>query len=62
MPRQPKPRPVGRPKLPRGEARAAALQVRLSPEERKRFESAAKASQQTITEWVRSTLNASFQV
>ncbi len=61
MPSQPKPRPVGRPKLPKGEAKAAPIQVRLNPDDRKRFEAAAKSSQQTISQWIRSTLNAAVQ-
>jgi len=61
MPTQPKPRKPGRPKLPKGHAKAAPIQVRLSPEERKRVEVAAKAKKQTVSEWVRSTLSAALE-
>jgi len=61
MPSQPKPRKPGRPKLPKGEAKVAPLQVRLNPEDRKRFEAAAKSSQQKLSEWIRNTLNAALE-
>jgi predicted HicB family RNase H-like nuclease len=57
----PKPRKVGRPKLPKGEAKAGAIQVRLNPEDRKKVEAAAKAKKQTVSEWIRSTLNAAME-
>jgi len=60
MPAQTKPRKVGRPRLPKGSAKASKVQVRLSPEEQKRVEAAAKASKQTVSEWVRSTLTAAL--
>ena len=50
MPRQPKPRPVGRPKMAKGEAKLGALQVRLNPDTRKRLEAAAKAQKLTVSE------------
>ena len=56
MPSQPKPKKVGRPKLPKGHAKSGALQVRLNAEDRKRVESAAKASNQGLSEWIRQTL------
>ena len=43
MPRQPKPNPVGRPKLPKGEAKGSIVPVRFNKEDRKRVEAAAKA-------------------
>jgi predicted HicB family RNase H-like nuclease len=58
MPTQPKPRKVGRPKLPKGEAKGTPVQVRFSPEDRQRVEKAAKRSKQTVSEWIRGTLNA----
>jgi len=56
MPRQPKPKPVGRPKLAKGDAKAVMLRVRISPAEAKAVEAKAKASKQTVSEWIRSTL------
>ena len=59
MPKQPKAvRKPGRPRLPKGAAKAAKVQVRLSPEEQKRLEAVAKASSQTVSQWLRSTINA----
>lgn len=52
-----KTRKPGRPKLPKGNARAVYLRVRITPEESKAFESAAKARKQSVSEWVRSKLN-----
>jgi hypothetical protein len=58
---KPKPNPVGRPKLPKGAAKAGAVQVRLSPDDRKRVAAAAKASKQTVSEWIRSTISAGIR-
>ncbi len=60
MPKQPKPRKPGRPMLPKNHARAGKIQARLNPDEIKRVEAAAKAKNQTISEWVRSTLLATI--
>ena len=57
MPTKRKP---GRPKLPKGQAKATPIQVRLSPDNRKAVERAAKASKQTISDWIRTTLEASL--
>jgi len=57
---KPKPRKPGRPKMAKGEAKGSIVPVRFSPEERKRVEVAAKASKQTISAWVRSTLSAAM--
>ena len=57
-----KPRKVGRPMLPRGNAKAVMLRVRVTPKELKTFETAAKASNQNISEWIRSTINASLSL
>jgi predicted HicB family RNase H-like nuclease len=56
---KPKPRPVGRPKL-HDRAKSTTVLVRLSPEDRQRVEAAAKASNQTLSDWIRSTLNAAL--
>ena len=57
----PKPRKVGRPKLPKGQAKAGAIQVRLNDDDRKRVEKAAKSQKLTVSEWIRNTLNAALQ-
>ena len=58
MLKQPKPRPVGRPKLAKGDAKAEMLRVRATLEELKGFDRAAKATGQKRSDWIRSTLNA----
>ncbi len=56
MANKPKPKKVGRPKLAKGDAKAVMLRVRISPAESKSIEAKAKASKQTVSEWIRSTL------
>ena len=60
MPNEPKPRPVGRPKLPKGHAKSGVIQVRLNPDTRNRLDLAAKAKGLNISELIRSTLEASL--
>lgn len=59
--RQAKPKKVGRPKLPKGAAKAGKVQVRLSADEQKQIEAAAKSSNQRVSEWIRSTLAAAVE-
>jgi hypothetical protein len=56
MPRQPKtaPKKAGRPPLPKGDAKAVMLRVRVTSEELRAVESLAKAKGQTVSEWLRS--------
>ncbi len=54
---KPKPRPVGRPKLAKGEAKSTTVLVRMSAEDRKGVEKAAKMAEQTVSEWLRSTIH-----
>ncbi len=56
-----KTRPVGRPALPKGDAKAKIVPVRFRPEEFKAMATAAKASKQTLSEWIRGTLNAKLE-
>ncbi len=56
-----KPKKAGRPKLPKGEAMGRVIQVRFTAEDEKGIAAAAKASKQTVSEWVRSTVHASLQ-
>jgi len=58
---KPKPKKPGRPRMAKGEAKGSIVPVRFSPEERKRVEAAAKASNQNISQWVRSTLAAALE-
>jgi predicted HicB family RNase H-like nuclease len=55
-----KPKKPGRPRLAKGEAKGSIVPIRFSPEDRKRVEAAAKASKQTVSAWVRSTLLATI--
>jgi len=58
---QKKTRKVGRPKLPKGEAKGKIVPVRFAAGDLKAVEARAKASKQTLSEWIRSTLNAAVQ-
>jgi hypothetical protein len=58
---QKKPRKVGRPRLPKGEAKGRIVPVRFRAEDLKIIEAAAKASKQTVSEWIRSTIHATIQ-
>ena len=61
MPKQPKRKP-GRPKLPKEQAKGKIVPVRFSPEEISRIASAADAKNQTVSQWIRSTLSAAMEV
>lgn len=52
-----KPKKVGRPTLPKGNAKAATIRVRSTPNELRAYELAAKMGKQSLSEWVRKTLN-----
>lgn len=58
MPKQPKPKKPGRPPLPKGNAKAVMLRVRVTPDERAAIGKAAKAKNQTVSEWLRGNLTA----
>jgi hypothetical protein len=57
----PKPKKAGRPKLPKGEAMGRVIQVRFTALDTKAIEAAAKASDQNVSEWIRSTIHASLE-
>jgi hypothetical protein len=59
VPKQTKPK-MGRPRLPKGEARGRIVPVRFSADEVKRIEAAASAKDQKVSEWIRSTLSAAM--
>jgi len=52
---------IGRPKLPKGQAKGKIVPVRFTPDETKAIEAAARANKQTVSQWIRSTLNAAIQ-
>jgi hypothetical protein len=55
-----KARKAGRPPLPKGQAKADFLRIRVTPEEFRAIESRSKATKQTMSDWIRSTLNAAL--
>lgn len=62
MPAKPKPKKPGRPPLPKGNAKAIMLRVRITPEEQRAFETAASAKDQTVSQWIRETLTEAIRV
>ena len=60
MPAQQKPKKVGRPKLPKGEAKGKIVALRFSADDVKRVSAAAKAKKLSVSEWIRSTLEANL--
>jgi hypothetical protein len=59
MGKQTKPK-IGRPKLPKGEAKGRIVPIRLNPQDVKRIESAARASQKTVSEWIRGAITSAM--
>jgi hypothetical protein len=57
---QSKPKKPGRPKLPKGDAKSSIVPVRLNAGDRKKVEAAARASNVTVSEWIRSALAAAI--
>ena len=57
---KPKPKKPGRPRLAKAEAKARTVLVRFRAEDVKQIETAASARNQTVSEWVRSTLLATI--
>src|ERR1700737_1019360 len=49
---------VGRPRLPKGTAKGRIVPVRFTADDLKTMAAAAKASSQTVSEWIRSTIHA----
>jgi len=48
---------VGRPPLPRGEAKGIVLQSRVQPSEKAAYQKAAKSQGLDLSTWIRQTLN-----
>jgi hypothetical protein len=59
MAKQTKPK-IGRPKLPKGEAKGRIVPVRFSADEVKRITAAASANKQKVSEWIREAVNAAI--
>ena len=60
MNQQTKRKKIGRPHLPKGEAKGRIVPVRFKPDDLKAMTAAARASKQTLSEWIRSTLYAAI--
>jgi hypothetical protein len=58
---QKKPSKAGRPPLPEGDAKAVMLRVRVTPDELRTFDRAAKASNQKRSEWIRNILTTAVE-
>ena len=48
---------VGRPPMPKGEAKAIVLQSRVQPAEKASYQEAAKSAGVDLSTWIRETLN-----
>lgn len=51
---------IGRPKLPRGEAKGKIVPVRFAMDDLKAITAKAKAADQNVSEWIRSTIHATL--
>jgi hypothetical protein len=60
MAKQTKPK-IGRPKLPKGEAKGRIVPIRFNAQDVKRIEAAAKSSQKTVSEWVRGAITIAME-
>lgn len=58
MAQQKKARRVGRPRLPKGEAKGRIVPIRFTHDDLELMEVAARASNQTVSRWVRNTVHA----
>jgi hypothetical protein len=58
---QTKPKKMGRPKLPKGEAKGRIVPIRFNAADIKRIESVAKANQKTVSEWVRGAITTALE-
>jgi len=58
MPKKPR---VGRPKLPKGEAKGRIVPVRFTAASLKAIEKVARKKNLSLSAWIRSTLNAAIE-
>ena len=61
MPKQPKKRKPGRPKLAEHEAKGKIVPVRFTGAEYDKLSHAARKSDKTVSQWIRSTLAAAVE-
>ena len=55
---QPKPKKIGRPKLPKGDAKGRIVPIRFNSYDLKRIEAAVKsAGHKNVSEWIRQAIN-----
>jgi hypothetical protein len=59
---QSKAKKVGRPKLPKGEAKGRIVPVRLDADDLKLVTAAARANRQVVSEWIRNALRTAAEV
>jgi hypothetical protein len=52
---------VGRPKMPKGEAKGRIVPVRFTADDLKAIAVRAKAANQNVSEWIRSTIHANLE-
>jgi hypothetical protein len=57
----PKAKRVGRPTLPKGNAKVVMLRVRVTPDELKAVEARARSDGKTVSEWIRGTIENAIQ-
>jgi hypothetical protein len=53
----PKSKKVGRPTLPKGNAKDVMLRVRVTPDDPKAMKAIAKSGKMSVSEWIRSTIS-----
>jgi hypothetical protein len=58
MPRQPNKRKPGRPRLPKDQAKGKIVPVRLAIDELEKVYGPVEKADQTVSQWIRSTLSA----
>lgn len=54
-------RKAGRPRLPKGKAKGSVVRVRLTTDAQGRIEAMAKARKVSVSEWIRSMLDAALE-
>lgn len=52
---------VGRPPMPKGEAKAIVLQSRVQPSEKAAYQKAARSEGKDLSSWIREVLNRAVQ-
>jgi len=52
---------IGRPKLPKGEAKGRIVPVRFAADDLKAIAVRAKAAKQNVSEWIRGAIHAALQ-